>query len=475
VVKVKAIEIIGLESLPLIKPGDDIPGMILEALKQENISLKSGDVLLIAQTIISKSTNVIRDLRDIKPSKKAMSIYEEMSKKTVSKGLPEKSPELIECILNESKKIVQSEHVLITETKHGFVCANAGIDKSNVEGDFKVTLLPVNSDIEAERIRKQIEDLLNIKIAVIITDSFGRPFRNGAIGAAIGISGMEPLLDKRGAKDLYGYQLQTTIIAQADNLASAAQLVMGETNEGIPAVVIRGYRFSYAEKTSIKSILRSEEDDLFNKDEYLLNIEKFLKSRRSYKAKFSEKEVSQILVKKCIEFARWAPSAHNSQPWRYMILEKNEKRTDLIKEMNAKLKKDLESDSKSPEFIANKINKTKMNFFESPYLILICLDINDLEIYNDVNRSQKEELMGIQSVSSSITYFLLALHSQKLAACWYCAPLFSSEIVKETLHLPASYVPLAFVTVGYPEREQKSPPRKHIDEIIFDLKSKEAQ
>ncbi|MHA1689435.1 MAG: coenzyme F420-0:L-glutamate ligase [Promethearchaeota archaeon] len=439
----KKIEIIGLQTIPFIELGDNLAEIIFNALNREKITLENGDIFLIAQTVVSKSTGMIKDLREIKPSKKALEIYEKIVPKMQAKGIPEKSPELIEYILRESKKILKSEHVLITETKHGFVCANAGIDKSNVRGETKITLLPKNPDKEAEKIRAFLEKKTYKKIGVIIIDSFGRPFRNGSVGVAIGISGIDPLLDKRGHVDLFGHQLQSTIIAQADNLASAAQLMMGESNEGIPVVLIRGYDFEWKKQSNIGSLLRKEKEDLFRINEPSRDIEK------------------------CIETARWAPNAHNAQPWRYIILEQGEIRNQLINKMNEKLKKDLEKEGKSKEFINDKINKTRMNFLDAPCLILPCLDKEDLDLSPDDERNQNEFIMGIQSVSNSITYFLLALHANDLAACWYCAPLFAQEVIKETLALPKSYIPLAFITVGYPKKEIKAPSRKEINDILF--------
>ena len=237
------INIIGLKGIPIIKSGDNIANIILEALDKNNLSLENGDVIVIAQTIISKSKGLIRNLKDIKPSLKAIEIYEKLTPKSKRAGIPVKSPELIQSILDEAKEIIKVEHVLITETKHGFICANAGIDKSNVEAENSITLLPRDPDLEAEKIRKALKTSTEKDVAVIISDSFGRTFRVGAIGVALGISGINPILDKRGSKDLFGRELQSTIVGQVDNLASAAQLVMGEADEGLPVILIRGYIF----------------------------------------------------------------------------------------------------------------------------------------------------------------------------------------------------------------------------------------
>ncbi len=168
----KKVSIIGLQGIPLIKTGDNIPNIILTGLANNDLSLEDGDIFVIAQTIISKSLGRIRNLKDIKPSDRAFALYDKITPKARSKGIPIKEPELIQAILDESKEIVKAEHVLITETKHGFTCANAGIDKSNIEGVDNIALLPENSDEEAERIRAELRKKAERDCAVIISDSF---------------------------------------------------------------------------------------------------------------------------------------------------------------------------------------------------------------------------------------------------------------------------------------------------------------
>jgi len=264
----KNLVIIGLKGLPKIKKGDNIAKLVVDLIKSSKTTLESKDILVIAQSIVSKSIGRIRDLSEITPSGEAIELYQQIKAKAEKLGIPVKSPELIQAILDESKKIIKVEHVLIVETKnHGFICANAGIDQSNVEGQNIVTLLPEKPDHEAQKIRNELKELTNLEIAVIISDSFGRPFRIGSTGVAIGIAGMNPILDQRGFKDLYGYTLQTTIIGHADNLVSAAQIVMGESNEGIPVVIIRGYDYEIEENASIVPILREPNLDLFRSEE----------------------------------------------------------------------------------------------------------------------------------------------------------------------------------------------------------------
>ena len=467
------IEIIGVENIPLIKSGDNIPDIIFNAFTKNNISLEDGDIVIIAQTIISKSLGRLRNLGEVVPSQEAIDLHNKMAPLIGKNNLPDKSPELIQAILDESKQVLKAEHVMIVETNHGFICANAGIDKSNVgKGDI-ISLLPLDSDKEADKIRSSLQNLTKKKIAVIITDSFGRSFRLGAVGVALGVSGISPILDKRGCKDLYGKELLSTIVGQVDNLASAAQLIMGEADEGLPVVIIKGYNFTLIEESSINQILRINELDLFKEKSLSGNFEKILKSRRSYKSEFNDKEISIKLIEDCIDVARWAPSAHNGQFWRYIIIEKGMLRKNLIKKMNSKLKEDLILEGKSDNYVSKKINKTRNQFLNSPYLILLCMDKSDLDPQSDNIRECNEYIMGVQSVSASATYLLLALENKGLSACWYCAPLFAKEIIQEEMKLPRSFVPMAFFTVGYSTKTIQKPNRKGLKEIIFKINIEE--
>ncbi|MDR2623317.1 MAG: coenzyme F420-0:L-glutamate ligase [Methanobrevibacter sp.] len=252
------IELIGLENIPIINEKVDLSKVIIDTLEKQKHSVEDGDVILIAETLISKSENNIIELNKIKPSEKGIKIAKKVGK----------SPELIESILKESKEMVAiGKDFIITETKHGFVCANAGIDESNVESGF-ATPIPTNPDESALKIRKTLENEYDVKLAIIITDTQGRAFRNGAVGVAIGSSGIDPLWKRKGEKDLYGRELQTTEIAIADELSAAASLIMGQANEGIPIVIIKGFKnfknLRNAEK-GIKSLLRPKEQDVFRK------------------------------------------------------------------------------------------------------------------------------------------------------------------------------------------------------------------
>ncbi len=252
------IKLIGLEGIPLVKSGDDISKIIKETILKSDYDLCDGDIILIAETLISKAEGNIIKLDDIVPSDKAVEIAE----------ICKKDPKLVELILQNSTEIVEvGPNFIVTETKQGFVCANAAIDESNVE-DGLATPVPENPDKSANEIREFLESEFEKDLAVIITDTQGRAFRIGAIGTAIGCSGINPLWVRVGEKDLYGRELETTEIATADELASAASLIMGQADEGLPAVIISGFSaFNHLRKTDsdIRPLLRPKEFDVFRR------------------------------------------------------------------------------------------------------------------------------------------------------------------------------------------------------------------
>ncbi|MBZ9571189.1 coenzyme F420-0:L-glutamate ligase [Methanobrevibacter sp. TMH8] len=252
------LELLGLTEIPLVVKGDKIADLILSSLEQQNIELEEGNILLIAETLISKAEGNYIDLKKINPSPQANELAEKTGK----------DPQLIEAIIKESKEIIAiGPNFIISETKQGFVCANAGIDESNVEEGL-ATPMPENPDKSAKEIYNSLKKEVGENLAIIITDTQGRAFRNGAVGVAIGCCGINPLWERVGEEDLYGRKLETTEIAIADELAAAASLLMGQANEGIPVVLIKGFlNFNDLKdkKSSIKPLLREKEFDVFRK------------------------------------------------------------------------------------------------------------------------------------------------------------------------------------------------------------------
>jgi coenzyme F420-0:L-glutamate ligase/coenzyme F420-1:gamma-L-glutamate ligase len=251
---VKAISVIAVESLPMITEGCNVGKLIVDAAEKQNTPIKERDIIVITHKIVSKAEGNVVNLDEVAPSKRAREIAQKTGKE----------PVLVEVILRETKEIVRlGSNSLITETKNGIVCANAGVDRSNVEGDRNVTLLPKDSDASAKRIREEIRKLAGCDVAVIISDTHGRPLRMGEINVTIGTAGIKPIRDRRGEKDLFGYVLRIKQTAVADELASAAELVIGQSNEGIPAAIIRGYNYQPAENAPARELSRPKEKDLF--------------------------------------------------------------------------------------------------------------------------------------------------------------------------------------------------------------------
>jgi coenzyme F420-0:L-glutamate ligase/coenzyme F420-1:gamma-L-glutamate ligase len=251
-----SIEVIALQSLPSIKAGDDLIELIASAFRRNGVTPRAGDVLVVAQKIVSKAEGRVVDLMTIEPSPQAVAIAEDV----------DKDPRLVEVILSESVRVVRARRrALIVEHRLGFIMANAGVDLSNVgpaDGSTHVLLLPYNPDLSAETLRRGLAALTGIDIAVVINDSFGRPWRQGTVGVAIGVAGMPALIDLRGQPDLFGRKLEVSVIGFADEVAAAASLLMGQADEALPAVLVRGLRWS-ASESAAASIVRPPNEDLF--------------------------------------------------------------------------------------------------------------------------------------------------------------------------------------------------------------------
>lgn len=246
------IRIIPIHGIGEVQPGDDLVGLLLAALEQQQQPLVTGDVLVITQKIVSKAEGRIVNPEEVTPSMFAQAI--------AAQG--KKDAHYQEVVLRETRRIVKMDRgVLITENQHGLICANAGVDESNVAGGRLVTLLPADPDQSAARIRDELLARAGIPVAVIISDSFGRPWREGQVNIAIGVAGLDPLLDYAGVPDSHGYLMQASAIAIGDELASAAELVMGKI-DAVPAAIVRGYVYAPVEG-SARRLIRRPEQDLF--------------------------------------------------------------------------------------------------------------------------------------------------------------------------------------------------------------------
>lgn len=253
-----ALTLTPLPEIPLIRPGDDLVEVILRSLEKAGLSLMDGDILALAQKIVSKAEGRVVNLAQVTPSPRAIGLAE----------CVEKDARLIELVLQESKSILRTRPgTIVVEHRLGFVCANAGIDHSNVAGEGNdqeewVLLLPEDPDASAGDLRKRLESASGARLGVMIIDSHGRAWRMGTVGAAIGLAGLPGLVDLRGKTDLFNYNLRITQVGVADELAAAASLAMGQANEGTPVIHVRGFPYALRE-ASLSELLRPKDQDLF--------------------------------------------------------------------------------------------------------------------------------------------------------------------------------------------------------------------
>src|SRR5919108_1514235 len=246
------LRIIGLPGIPIVTPGADLAALIQQAATAAPLALQAGDIVVITQKIVSKAEGCLILLKDVTPSPLAEHYARQWGK----------DPRHVEVVLQQSRRIVRMDRgVLITETHHGFICANAGVDQSNIEGEEVVAVLPPDPDASARAIRQALRERLGCEIAVIISDTFGRPWREGLVNVAIGLAGIAAIKDYTGLHDAQGYELRVSALAIADELAAAAELVMNKL-DNVPVAIIRGYEYPRGEG-SLAQLIRAAERDLF--------------------------------------------------------------------------------------------------------------------------------------------------------------------------------------------------------------------
>ena len=242
------LELRGVEGLPEIRPGDDLAALIV----QNSGPIRGSDVVVVAQKVVSKAEGRIRSLSDVTPSERAIALARKL----------EADPRMVQVILDETTRVVRDDRVLIVETHQGFVCANAGVDRSNVDGEDDVCLLPVDCDASARALRDRIHTLAGVHAGVIVSDTFGRAWRMGLVNVALGVAGIPAMIDYRGRPDDFGMPLQATLVAIADELAAAAELLMGKTRR-VPAVIVHGLDELDAAPGTGQELVRPTELDLF--------------------------------------------------------------------------------------------------------------------------------------------------------------------------------------------------------------------
>jgi len=424
------LEIIPITGLPEFRDGDDIPAILCGPLR--GMGLSTGDVVVVTQKVVSKAEG-----------------------RVVPSGHGQRDA-LIE---QETRRVVARKgDILIAETHHGFVCANAGIDESNV-AEGMASLLPEDPDASARRIRQGLLERTGAEVAVVITDTFGRPWRNGLVNVAIGCAGLPSLVDLRGSVDAGGRTLEATVVALADEIAAASGLAMGKA-DGVPTVVLRGVDVSELPHGTAADLLRLPGEDMF-RNSPLTSIS----ARRTIRS-FGPGSVPRDAIEEAVRSACTAPAPHHSRPWLFVVVDSAEGRRTLVSAMATAWRLDLESDGIPAGTIARRLTRSDALLGTAPSLMVPFVSTDGRRSYPDAQRSEAEREMFLLSAGAAIENVLLALHAEGLASAWISSTLFCKEEVRQALALEDGWLPMGAIAIGWPAGD-KPAPRPELDLTDF--------
>lgn len=415
------LQITPVEGLPEIRAGDDLAALLAERLAP--LGVHAHDVVVVTQKVVSKAEGRL--------------VPEQEDRK--------------EWVERESRRVVARRgDLVIAETRHGFVCANAGVDASNVPEGF-LCLLPEDPDGSAEVLRERLSALTGQQVGVVITDTFGQPWRRGLVNVAIGCAGLPALVDLRGRTDHHGHELEVTVVGLADEIAAASGLVMGKSAR-VAAAIVRGVARGEAPAGRAADLVRPPEEDLF-RESPLLSIS----ARRTIRS-FGAGEVPREAVEEAVRAACTAPAPHHTRPWMFLALESGPARRRLLGGMAAAWRRDLEGDGAPDEVIERRIRGSNEILGPAPLLVVPAVRLSGAHSYPDDERSEAERDMFVLSAGAAIQNLLLALHAQGLASAWISSTLFCREETRAALGLDEEWLPMGSIAVG-PPPEGAPPPR----------------
>ncbi|GGV92937.1 coenzyme F420:L-glutamate ligase [Streptomyces gelaticus] len=420
-----------LPGMPEVCAGDDLAKLIAAT----GPGLVDGDVLLVTSKIVSKAEGRIVEASDREAAIDA-----------------------------ETVRVVARRGTLrIVENRQGLVMAAAGVDASNTPAGT-VLLLPEDPDASARAIRDGLRDTLGVEIGVVVTDTFGRPWRSGLTDVAIGAAGVRVLDDLRGGTDAYGNPLSATVVATADELAAAGDLVKGKA-DGLPVAVVRGlgHVVDPADAGGARAMVRGAADDMFRLGTSEA-VREAVTLRRTVR-EFTDDPVDPGAVRRAVAAAVTAPAPHHTTPWRFVLLESEESRTRLLDAMRDAWIADLRRDGRSEESIAKRVRRGDV-LRRAPYLVVPCLVMDGSHTYGDERRDTAEREMFVVAAGAGIQNFLVALAGERLGSAWVSSTMFCRPVVREVLELPETWDPLGAVAVGRAAAEPAARPGRDAEGFI---------
>ncbi|MGY5129524.1 coenzyme F420-0:L-glutamate ligase [Streptomyces nigrescens] len=435
--EVPAYRVWALPGVPEVRPGDDLVKLIVAAATAEGLpQLADGDVLLVTSKIVSKAEGRVVEAADREAA-----------------------------IDQETVRVVARRGTLrIVQNRQGLVMAAAGVDASNTPSGT-VLLLPEDPDASARALRAGLRTALGVDVGVVISDTFGRPWRNGLTDVAIGAAGVRVLDDLRGGTDTYGNPLSATVVATADELAAAGDLVKGKA-AGLPVAVVRGLAHVVGEPDEMggaHAMVRSPEDDMFRLGTSEA-VREAVTARRTVRA-FTGEPVDPGAVRRAVAAAVTAPAPHHTTPWRFVLLESPEARVRLLDAMRDAWIADLRRDGKSEESVAKRIRRGDV-LRAAPYLVVPCMVTDGSHPYPDARRSTAEREMFIVANGAGIQNFLVALAGERLGSAWVSSTMFCREVVRDVLGLPEDWEPMGAVAIGRPAAAPAPRPARTADDFV---------